>query len=163
MGVARDRRIDRGSDLTSRRHALPQNAARSERPRSISTQPLLLEFLEHPDENLRWWSVQLLCEDKNPPPAALQRFAMMARDDKSPFVRLALASALQRLPASARWPIAQGLVSHAEDVADQNLPLMIWYGIESAVPAQRTEAMKLAGQSKIPLVREFIVRRLAEP
>ena len=131
-------------------------------PRAISTQPVILEFLEHSDENLRWWAVQLLCEDKNPPSAVLQRFAAMAREDKSPFVRLALASVLQRLPNDARWPIAQGLVAHAEDVTDQNLPLMIWYGIEPAVPSNRAEAMKLAGQSKIPLVREFIVRRLTE-
>ena len=75
----------------------------------------LLELLEHPDENLRWWCVQLLCEDRNPPAVALQRFAVMAREDKSSFVRLALASALQRLPNDARWPIAQGLVAHAED------------------------------------------------
>ena len=105
----------------------------------------------------------MLCEDKNPPLAVLQRFAVMAREDKSPFVRLSLASALQRIPENARWPIAQGLVTHAEDVTDHNLPLMIWYGIESAVPTNRAEAMKLAGQSKIPLVREFVVRRLAEP
>ncbi|HTD68227.1 MAG TPA: HEAT repeat domain-containing protein, partial [Candidatus Limnocylindria bacterium] len=132
-------------------------------PRAISTQPLLLEFLGHLDENLRWWAVQLLCEDKNPTEAVLQRFATMAQQDKSPFVRLALASALQRIPNSARWPIAQALVSHAEDVADPNLPLMIWYGVEAAVPGNRSEAMRLAGQSKIPLVREFIVRRLTAP
>src|SRR6185436_10293255 len=34
-------------------------------PRFINTQPLLPELLEHSDENLRWWSVQILCEDKN--------------------------------------------------------------------------------------------------
>jgi putative membrane-bound dehydrogenase-like protein len=131
-------------------------------PRFISAEPLLLELLNHPDENLRWWCIQLLCEGRNPPSPVLQRFAVMARDDKSPFVRLALASALQRVPDGARWPIAQGLVSHAEDASDPNLPLMTWYGIESAVPTNRTEAMKLAGQSKIPLVREFIVHRLTE-
>ncbi len=131
-------------------------------PRAVSTQPLLLELIDHPDENLRWWCVQLLCEDKNPPAIVLDRFAKMAREDKSSFVRLALASALQRIPANSRWPIAQGLVSHAEDAANQNLSLMIWYGIESAAPGNRAEALKLTGQSKIPLVREFLVRRLAE-
>jgi putative membrane-bound dehydrogenase-like protein len=131
-------------------------------PRPINTQPLLQEFLGAADENLRWWSIQLLCEAKNPDAATLKRFATMAREEKSPFVRLSLASALQRIPNDSRWPIAQGLVSHAEDVADPNLPLMIWYGIEGAVPGNRAEATKLAGQSKIPLVREFIARRLIE-
>jgi putative membrane-bound dehydrogenase-like protein len=124
--------------------------------------PLLLELLEDKDENLRWWAVQLLSEDKSFPPMVLQRFANMARDDKSPFVRLSIASVLQRLPLNARLPVARGLLSHAEDVTDQNLPLMTWYGIEAAVPANRTEALRLAGESKIPLVREFIIRRLAQ-
>jgi putative membrane-bound dehydrogenase-like protein len=124
---------------------------------------LLLELLEHKDENLRWWAVQLLSEDKSFPAMVLQRFANMAGNESSPFVRLSIASALQRVPLNARFTIARGLVSHAEDVNDQNLPLMIWYGIESAVPANRAEALRLASQSKIPLVRELIARRVANP
>lgn len=131
------------------------------RARSLGGKPLLLELLEHPDEQVRWWCVQLLCEDKNPSPQVLQRFEHMARTDESKFVRLALASALQRMPNNARWPIAHGLASHADDTVDPNLPLMIWYGVESAVPGNSAEAMRLASQSKIPLVREFIIRRLA--
>jgi hypothetical protein len=130
--------------------------------RNIATRPLLAELLEHSDENLRWWSVMLLCESRNPSPQALQKFAAMAREDTSAFVRLALASALQRIPAESRWPIARELVLHDADAGDASLPLMIWYGIESAVPQNRAEAVKLASSSKIPLVRELIVRRLAE-
>ncbi len=130
-------------------------------PRALRTEPLLLEFLGHPEENLRWWAVQLLCEDKNPPAAVLGRFEDMARRDASPFVRLALASALQRMPHDARWPIVHALVGHAGDAADASIPLMIWYGIEPAVPGNRAESLRVAGQSKIPFVRELIVRRLA--
>jgi hypothetical protein len=86
----------------------------------------------------------------------------MAREETSPFVRLSLASVLQRLPMKARLPVAQGLASHAEDLKDPNLPLMIWYGIEAAVPDQPAQALQLAGQTKLPLVRELIARRLAE-
>ena len=123
--------------------------------------PLLLEMLEHSDENLRWWAVQLLCEEKKVPARLLQRFAAMARDDKSPFVRLSIASALQRLPLAHRWTIAERLASHAEDAADANLPLMIWYAIEPAVQEDRTRALDFARTTKIPRLREFIVRRLA--
>ena len=124
--------------------------------------PLLMELLADKDENLRWWAVQLLGEDKAFPPVVLQRFVAMAREETSPFVRLSLASVLQRLPMKARLPVAQGLVSHAEDLKDPNLPLMIWYGIEAAVPDQPAQALQLAGQTKLPLVRELIARRLAE-
>ena len=128
-----------------------------------SPSPLLLELLGHKDENLRWWAIQLLVEDKAPLPQVLQRFAVMAREDQSPFVRLAVASALQRIPINSRLAIAQGLVSRAEDANDPNLPLMIWYGVEPVVPLRKAESLRLASQSKIPLVREFIARRVAAP
>ena len=132
-------------------------------PRLISPtpSPLLMELLGHKDENLRWWAVQLLCEGKSAPSDVLQRFATMAREDQSSFVRLSIASALQRLPLANRWSIAERLAEHGEDATDQNLPLMIWYAIEPAVPSHRAEALRFAGRTKIPLLREFIVRRLA--
>ena len=49
----------------------------------------------------------------------------MAKRDPSPVVRLYLTSALQRMGLDARWAIAAGLVSHAGDAADHNLPKLI--------------------------------------
>jgi putative membrane-bound dehydrogenase-like protein len=84
------------------------------------------------------------------------------RTTKSPVVRLALASGLQRLPVKDRWGIAEALVAHGEDAKDANIPLMIWYGIEPAVSADRARALALLKKTKIPLLRQYIVRRLAE-
>jgi hypothetical protein len=121
----------------------------------------LMKLLEHDSEHFRWWAVQFLCEDKHPASAALDRFASMAQTDPSPMVRLALASTLQRLPLEERWKIAAGLVAHETDATDQNLPLMVWYGIEPLIPADRSRALQLMAECKIPLVRQFISRRLA--
>jgi putative membrane-bound dehydrogenase-like protein len=121
---------------------------------------LLMAQLHNPSEYLRGWSIQFLMEDKRPPAGALAEFARMAETDASQFVRLYLASALQRLPAAQRWPIAMGLVSHAADADDHNLPLMYWYGIESAVPKNPALALRLAASSKIGVVRRYIARRL---
>jgi len=120
---------------------------------------LLSELLSHENEYLRAWAVQLEAEDRQVPSPVMQRYAEMAVKDPSPVVRLYLASALQRMPLDARWPIAEGLVSHAEDSEDHNLPKMIWYGIEPLVPADKARALKLAAQSKIPKIRQFIARR----
>ncbi len=84
------------------------------------------------------------------------------KEDPSGLVRLHLASALQRLPLEARYPIATALASHAEDANDRQQPLMIWYGIEPAVVAYPDKAIALALSSKIPTVRRLIVRRLTE-
>jgi hypothetical protein len=86
----------------------------------------------------------------------------LAGQDPSPVVRLALASGLQRIPAAQRAAIAEALIGHEEDATDANLPLMYWYAIEPIVSSDREKAMSLLAKSKIPLVRQFITRRLAE-
>jgi putative membrane-bound dehydrogenase-like protein len=121
---------------------------------------LALAQLKSPAEYVRQWTVTLLVEDGKPSPAVLAEFARLAKDDPSPAVRLALASALQRMPNAARWEIATALASHAEDDGDHNLPLMIWYGIEPAVPEDKLKALALVKASKIARLREFIPRRL---
>lgn len=126
------------------------------------TEELALELLESPLEYVRSWSIQLITEDRQASSALRDEFARLSREDPSPVVRLYLASALQRLPNGERWEIAEGLVSHAEDSEDHNLPLMIWYGIEPAVPEDAERAVNLAEGSEIPLVRQYITRRLAE-
>ncbi len=75
-------------------------------------------------------------------------------------VRLYLASALQRLPLKIRWDIAEGLVAHSSDAADHNLPLMDWYGIEPLASLDAWRALKLAAGSPIPLIQEFMARRV---
>jgi hypothetical protein len=90
----------------------------------------------------------------------LQQFAVMARTDSSQIVRLYLASAIQRLPFSERWPILAGLVSHAEDVSDNNLPRMYWFALEPMVPLYRRQSLELAVAGKIPALQEFVARRL---
>jgi putative membrane-bound dehydrogenase-like protein len=123
-------------------------------------EPLTLKLLQSPQEYLRAWAIRLALEGRHPSETLLIRLADQARDDASPVVRLALASGLQRLPIAQRWPIAEALVGH-DDSADQNLPLMIWYGIEPMVAADKDRAAGLALKAKIPLIREYVARRLA--
>ncbi|MBI3875515.1 MAG: hypothetical protein HY300_06060 [Verrucomicrobia bacterium] len=121
----------------------------------------LAKQLDHSSEHVRWWAVRLLTEDGKASPALLAKFTSMSKNDSSGLVRLGLASALQRLPLSDRWPIAEALLSHADDAADKDLPLLTWYGIEPAVAADKTRATSLLSKCQIPQVRQFIVRRMA--
>ncbi|CAN5905846.1 hypothetical protein BH11VER1_BH11VER1_07330 [soil metagenome] len=79
--------------------------------------------------------------------------------EKSPRVRLEWASALQYFPARAATELAKGLLSHAEDANDHNLPLMYWFGVKDLPPS---ELVKLAKDCRIPLVTQFIARRITE-
>ena len=122
----------------------------------------LLATLDDADSHMRAWAIQLLCEDFSPSSAAVHRFVRMADEDPSPVVRLYLAAALQRLPADLRWPIANALVTHAEDAVDHNLPMMIWFGVEPLVEVNSQAALKLATVSEIPMITRHIARRLTD-
>ena len=119
-----------------------------------------LTLLDDDSEYVRAWTIQLMCEDAPPASEARDKLSAMAKADPSPVVRLYLASALQRLPLDQRWAIAERLVSHGGDADDHNLPLMIWYGVEPLVPADKDRALKLAASCQVPLVRQYIARRV---
>ena len=118
-------------------------------------------LLQDSSEHLRAWAIQLLCENRKPSEVARAEFARMAHEDKSPLVRLYLASAMQRLLLKQRVPVLAHLLAHTEDTDDQNLPLMYWYATEPVVAADRVSAVKLLNACQIPKVRQFITRRMA--
>jgi putative membrane-bound dehydrogenase-like protein len=122
---------------------------------------ITLALTKSDDAYMRGWAVRIELDDKLASDTFLAKLAELAQSDPSPVVRLHLASVLQRLPNEKRWGIAAGLLSHAEDAKDANLPLMIWYGIESAVGVDGSNAVALLKQAKLPLVRGFIAQRLA--
>jgi hypothetical protein len=121
----------------------------------------LVSLLGSPEDVVRGWAVRLLVEDRHASDAVASRLAELGRVDRSASVRLALASALQRMALPQRWPLAEALAGHAEDSADANLPLMIWYGVEPLVPSDPERAAALLAKARIPLVRQNIARRMA--
>jgi hypothetical protein len=54
-----------------------------------------------------------------------------------------------------------GLLAHAEDASDQNLPMMVWYAAEPVVELDMPRALTLAEGSKLPRLFPFTVRRIA--
>lgn len=139
------------------------------------SQARLVAMLDHEDPYVRSWCIQLLCDESQANAfqdasqikqavvdgAVLSQFAAMAASDPSPVVRLYLASAVQRLPFEDRWRVLAGLASHAEDIEDNNLPRMIWFGLEPMVPGNEKRALELAVTGKIPALQEFVARRIA--
>ncbi len=120
----------------------------------------LLKLLQHPNEHLRTWAIQLLVDDGRVSPSAQHAFEQLASDEHSGLVLTFLASALRRLPHADRWTLASQLAEHAELAADPVFPLMVWYGIEPAVVEQPEEAVALVGRANVGKVREFVARRV---
>lgn len=124
---------------------------------------LLQKLLADKSEYVRGWAIQLSLDRPEPHLAELlPQFAAMAKDDPSPVVRLYLASAMQRIPAAQRWEVVQNLAAHAEDANDHNLPMMYWYAAEplAAVDANRALEFALSCGKTIPVLREFMLRRI---
>ncbi|MDP6520388.1 MAG: DUF1080 domain-containing protein [Planctomycetota bacterium] len=124
-------------------------------------QDLTLTLLDDSEPYLRGWAIRLALEDRVASPQLLVKMSEMAREDPSPLVRRFLASGLQRLPLDDRWEIAAGLLSHAVDAADANIPLLIWYGIEPLVAADTARALTMVGYGKLEQVERFTYRRAA--
>ena len=53
------------------------------------------------------------------------------------------------------------MLSHPEDQTDRNLPLMIWWGTQPLIAKDTERAATLLTACKIPLVQQFIARRMA--
>jgi putative membrane-bound dehydrogenase-like protein len=119
------------------------------------------ELLGDLDPTVRRWAVQLRLETRSVDAALLGALKKLASDPE-PAVRLAVASGLQRLKHEDRWEIAGALMANESDNQDHNLPQMIWYGIEPAVPESPERALAAARDSRLDLPARLIARRLAD-
>ena len=145
-------------------------------------QKLLRKLSKASHESLRSWSIRLLTDGwplddaMGESPAALPdrtrvrqqskelmpHLLEIAKHDTSALVRLSLASVLQRLPIEFRPVLAKTLVSRAEDRADHNLPLMIWYGLIPVANQNPAELVEVARNCELPKTLKLISRCLAE-
>ena len=66
-----------------------------------------------------------------------------------------------QVPVEQRLPILEPLLARGEDAADTNLPFLIWYALEPVVGSDAAKAATLLPQTKIPVLQEYIARRMA--
>ncbi|MDX1928218.1 MAG: family 16 glycoside hydrolase [Pirellulaceae bacterium] len=114
---------------------------------------------------VRGWALRLAMESKagsTVTPELVQLIEQHAQD-KAPEVQLAVASALQQIDAKDRWKALASLAAHEGVAEDHNLPLMIWYAAEplADVDADRALAWAMVAGAKVPLLRDFMLRRIA--
>jgi putative membrane-bound dehydrogenase-like protein len=85
----------------------------------------------------------------------------LAKEDKSSFVRLTLASTLQRLPAAKRAELGAALLAHVEDANDPFLPYLVWYGISPLAKQNPQAIVALAKDCTWPKTLRWMARSLA--
>tara|TARA_R110002096_G_scaffold16106_23_gene55134 strand:- start:7831 stop:10929 length:3099 start_codon:yes stop_codon:yes gene_type:complete len=137
---------------------------------------MLRSFLAADDEHLRVWSIRLLTDSqpmdtglgprmanmpKPLPTADINKFVELAKTDSSGLVRLALASALQRLPLDQRAELGSALAARDEDAGDHNLPSMVWYGLIPLAESNPAALVQLAATSEWPTLLNWLARSLS--
>ncbi len=120
----------------------------------------LNKLLGDPNEYIRAWAIQLVCENKKVTPETLKQFEAMAKTDASSMVRLYLVSGLHRLKPEQKWNVLETLTRKSEDVVDHNLPLMLWYALEPLVEIDPERALKVAEKAKTPRLLEYTIQRI---
>lgn len=165
-------RASRGEDMDGVHRALVQmyqtNPDVTRRLRALWTlhtigglsDSFLADQLHADSEHIRAWAIRLLCEDGHPSQEACRRFLDMAKTGDSALVRLYLTSAMQRMKAADRWPLAEALAGREEDLHDPNLPLMLWYAVEPLIEDDLPRYVSLACSAQISLIRRHVARRI---
>lgn len=121
-------------------------------------------LLGHKSPYVRNWAIRLKMENQESSKdvAWINTLSKLAAADDSAVVRQAIASATMRLPVESRWTILDGLCSHAVDANDHNLPLLYWYAAEPLADVDPTRALAfgLSAGEKLPLLREYMLKRI---
>ncbi|HSI75449.1 MAG TPA: PVC-type heme-binding CxxCH protein [Lunatimonas sp.] len=124
-----------------------------------------LQGLSHTDPFVRMWSVRYLGDQGTLSPEVSQAINKLAANELHPEVRSQLASSAKRLDSSSAFPLIKILLAGSSDLEDPDIPLLIWWAIESKAHENHAEILKLFSQSnswKWPMVEQTVLKRLAQ-
>ena len=121
----------------------------------------LLNLTRAESEHVRAWAIRFLVENQKPSDNVVSRFIQMSTMDRSAFVRLYLASAMQRMPSMQGVQLAEQLVQRTEDAYDPNIPLMLWYSIEPMLDQEKCDVLQILAVNRMSFVAHSLGRRFA--
>ncbi len=123
----------------------------------------LLALLDDASAEVQAWGVRLLVDDGSPSARGVERlveFAGSKSPGPAPVTRLALASALGRVPLEIRRPLAESLAKETGTLTSENHVMLIWYGLEPLVARDPGRAAGLITPRTSLLLCRLIARRL---
>src|SRR6266542_741594 len=122
------------------------------------------KLLKHPEADIRAWTIRLLGDSKKASATHEKQFVDLARTDPSPAVRNQLACSAKRWPGKFTLLIIRELLQRTEDASDPQIPLLIWWAIESKALSHRDQVVELFQSTALwqkLLVQQYIVERVA--
>jgi len=120
--------------------------------------------LMHNDPFVRMWGVRLIGDSKKVSTAIADEIVKLSLNEMHPEVRSQLAATAKRLHNITSVGIMRNLLNN-DDSNDPDLPLQIWWAIESVAESQRDDVVKIFEDKKIwgnPVVSKTILTRLVQ-
>lgn len=129
------------------------------------TDSLALAGIYHKDPFVRMWAVRLLGDANTVSSVAGMELMKSATLEPHPEVRSQLAATAKRLPGKVAIPIIRNLLKGHNDVDDPDIPLQIWWALESKAVSNRMEVLAMFEDDDIwssHTVAETILERLMQ-
>lgn len=121
--------------------------------------------LTHPDPYVRVWGVRLSGDAKSVSTETSGELIKLASNEIHPEVRSQLACTAKRLPAADAIAVIRSLLKSHDDIKDPDIPLLIWWAIESKAETDRNAVLELFKDRDIwknKIVQEMLLKRLMQ-
>ncbi|GAA4444777.1 HEAT repeat domain-containing protein [Ravibacter arvi] len=96
-----------------------------------------LTALNHADPFVREWGVRLIGDRRNASLREKEALLQLAQKENNLSVRSQLAASARRLPADLCLGLVKNLAIYHDDAADPDIPLMLWWALESKAESAR--------------------------
>jgi putative heme-binding domain-containing protein len=119
--------------------------------------------LQHPEPQVRLWTIRLLADDRHLGANITPRLAEMAQNEPSLHARSQYAASAKRLSAAKGLPVVQKLLMRDEDAGDIHVPLLLWWAIEVHCGKDRDKVLDIFRESSLwraKIVEETILPRV---
>ncbi|MBM1107776.1 c-type cytochrome [Aurantibacter crassamenti] len=119
--------------------------------------------LAHKDPFVRMWAVRLIGDSKNTSDVIGKQMLQMAKNEPNVEVRSQLATSAKRLPVMISLPIIKELLGNQKDNLDPDIPMLLWWALESKFENNQKDIIELFSDSRLwskPIVQNYILERL---
>lgn len=126
------------------------------------TDAVAKEALHHKDPYVRMWAVRLLGDEPSVPAEMFAQLSALATRETHPEVRSQLASTAKRLPVKEALSIVKNLLRSHNDIADPDIPLQIWWVLESKMDKDNREILDFFKDHRIwnnPVIEQVVLKR----
>lgn len=121
--------------------------------------------VHHQDPFVREWGVRLLGDPKAVSREIAVELTKLAATEKNANVRSQLACTAKRLPASDALPVIRNLLKYHQDISDPDIPMLIWWALESKAESDRGSVISLFRDKSIwnnKIVTDIVIKRLVQ-